>query len=131
MHEEIQLIFDQLNNALKKLEEVVVLPLGAQKYEIDLTIHRFKFTIDLFWKALKKKLADEYGVNINAPKPTLQKAYLNGLISDEAIWLAMLDDRNMTSHTYKESLALEVYENIKRYTPFLRASFNKLQAFKN
>jgi nucleotidyltransferase substrate binding protein (TIGR01987 family) len=126
MNEETKLIFTQLENALKKLEEVAVLPLGPQKFEIDLTIHRFEFTIELFWKALRKQLLDEYGINVNSPKPVLQKAYLNNLIENEEIWLAMLDDRNLTSHTYKEALAHEVYENIKRYTPFLRKSFNKL-----
>lgn len=127
MNDETKLIFDQLNNALKKLEEVVILPLGPQKFEIDLTIHRFEFTIELFWKALKKKLVDEYGINVTGPKPVLQKAYLVQLISDEVAWLSMLDDRNMTSHTYKEALALEIYGNIKKHTPFLRKSFNDLQ----
>jgi len=78
--EETKLVFQQLDNALKRLEEVVVLPLSPQKYEIDLTIHRFEFTIELFWKALRKKLIDEYGVNVNSPKPVLQEAYLNQLI---------------------------------------------------
>ncbi len=127
MSDETKLIFDQLDSVLKKLEEVVVLPLGPQKFEIDLTIHRFEFTIELFWKVLKKKLADEYGINVNGPKPVMQKAYLVELISDEAVWLAMLDDRNLTSHTYKEALAHEIYENIKRYAPFLRKSFDRLQ----
>ena len=127
MNDETKLIFQQLDNALKKLEEVVVLPLGPQKFEIDLTIHRFEFTIELFWKALRKKLSDEYGINVAGPKPVLQKAYLAQLISNEEIWLSMLDDRNMTSHTYKEALALEIYKNIKCYSPFLRTSFNDLQ----
>lgn len=127
MNAETKLIFDQLNNALKKLEEVAALPPSPQKYEIDLTIHRFEFTIELFWKALRKKLSTEYGVNVNSPKPILQEAYQNQLIENEEIWLAMLNDRNLTSQTYKEALAHEIYENIKRYTPFLRKSFNKLQ----
>lgn len=126
MTEETRLVFQQLNNALKRLEEVTVLPLSPQRYEVDLTIHRFEFTIELFWKALRKKLIDEYGVNVNSPKPVLQEAYLNQLIENEEIWLAMLNDRNLTSHTYKEALALEIYENIKRYTPFLRKSVNQL-----
>jgi len=124
--EETKLVFQQLDNALKRLEEVVVLPLSPQKYEIDLTIHRFEFTIELFWKALRKKLIDEYGVNVNSPKPVLQEAYLNQLIEHEEIWIAMLHDRNLTSHTYKEALALKIYENIKKHTPFLRKSLNQL-----
>ena len=126
MTEETKLVFQQLNNALKRLEEVAALPLSPQKYEIDLTIHRFEFTFELFWKALRKKLIDEYGVNVNSPKPVLQEAYLNQLIEREETWIAMLQDRNLTSHTYKEALAFEIYNNIKIYTPFLRESLNKL-----
>jgi nucleotidyltransferase substrate binding protein (TIGR01987 family) len=128
MNEETKIIFQQFDNALTKLEEVVALPLSPQKYEIDLTIHRFEFTIELFWKALKKKLADDYGINVNGPKPVLQQAYLNQLIDNEKIWLIMLEDRNLTSHTYKEALALVVYHNIQEYTPFLRKSLNKIIA---
>lgn len=126
MTEETKLVFQQLNNALKRLEEVAALPLSSQKYEVDLTIHRFEFTFELFWKALRKKLIDEYGVNANSPKPVLQEAYLNQLIEHEEIWIAMLHDRNLTSQTYKEALAFEIYESIKRYTPFLKKSLDQL-----
>lgn len=126
MSNETKLIFEQLNNALTRLEQVTILPLGPEKFEIDLTIHRFEFTIELFWKALRKKLIDEHNITANSPKSVLQEAFANNLIDNEVMWIAMLQDRNLTSHTYKEALAVIVYNNIKNYTPFLRQSLNKL-----
>jgi len=127
MKDETKLVYAQLERALMKLEEVVVLPLGPQKFEIDLVIHRFEFTIELFWKALQKHLYDDFGIAVHGPKQVLQQAYAVGLICDETVWLAMIHDRNLTSHTYKEALAFMIYENIKQYTPFLKESLVRLQ----
>ncbi|MBP9765249.1 nucleotidyltransferase substrate binding protein [Candidatus Babeliales bacterium] len=127
MKEETKLAYDKLSKALTRLEEAVALPLSSQKIEIDLVIHRFEFTIELFWKVLQKHLFHEYGIDVHGPKPVLQQAYAVGLILDEAMWLAMLQDRNLTSHTYNEKLAFTIYENIKKYTPFLRTSFDTLK----
>jgi len=123
MTHQTKLIFNQLEQALQRLEEMVNLPVHEHRAEIDSTIHRFKFTFELFWKALKKKLFDDYGIEVHGPKPVLQQAYMHKLINDEQIWLNMLSDRNLTSHTYKQALADQIYENIKEYVPFLRQEF--------
>ena len=120
MTEETRLVFMQLEQALQRLEEMANEPIQNSRAQIDATIHRFEFTIELFWKALKKKLLDDYGIEVNGPKPVLQQAYAYKLINEEQIWLAMLFDRNMTSHTYKQALADQIYANIKTYVPFLK-----------
>lgn len=117
----------KLNYALKRLEEVVKLPISHHKVEIEATIHCFEFTIELFWKALKKKLSDEYNTESFGPKQVMQYAYGKKLITDEQIWIDMLNDRNLTSHTYKEALANQIYQNIKIYTPFLRQHFEQCE----
>lgn len=127
MTEETKLVFDQLKRALQRLEEAANKPVSADRLEIDATIHRFEFTIELFWKALKKKLLDDYGLEVNGPKPVLQQAYTYKLINDEAIWLNMLSDRNLTSHTYKEALANLIHQNIKTYIPFLKKEFENVE----
>lgn len=40
----------------------------------------------------------------------------------------MLDDRNQTSHVYREEDARKVLEHIKEYAPILQASYEKLHA---
>lgn len=45
----------------------------------------------------------------------LKEAFKLGYLDEEELWLDMLSDRNSMSHTYNESQALEVYNNIPKY----------------
>lgn len=115
--------------ALQRLDEVLKEDIAVHPSSVDATIQRFEFSIELFWKALKKKLFYDHGIDAQSPKAVLQKAYANRLISDENMWLDMLEDRNLTSHTYNQKLALEIYHHIQKYGPFLQQEFVRI--FKN
>ena len=41
-----------------------------------------------------------------------EKAYVNNLISNDMVWIHLLEDRNSTSHIYNEELADEVANRI-------------------
>ncbi len=116
----------QLERALKQLEIATAIPLGSARLEIDGTIQRFEFTFELFWKTLKKILTDEFNIEAFGPRNVLQQAYSTKLINNEKIWLNMLADRNMTSHTYQQDLADQIYDNIKTYVPFLKEELRHL-----
>ena len=58
----------------------------------------------------------------------LQQAYRLGWLDDEERWLKLLDDRNLTSHTYREALALEIYRRIPAHHAAMRDSAQKLRA---
>lgn len=116
----------KLNDAILALEEVVSLPMDKHTTIIDATIQRFEFTIELFWKFLKLTLT-ENGIRVQFPKETLVQAYKTNLIEDEMVWIAMLHDRNITSHTYDRILAQEIYKRILTYTPILRATFERIK----
>ncbi len=60
------------------------------------------------------------GIVLNYPKEVIKEAYAVGIINDEALWVHMLLDRNMTSHTYNEKLADEIYNRIRTYVPELK-----------
>lgn len=128
MNKDLKLVIDQLSNALKSLEEATALPISHSRVEIDATIQRFEFCIELFWKVLKKKLFIEFGIEVNGPKKVMQQAYASKLIDDENMWIKMLDDRNLTSHTYDKDLADKIYHHIKSYVPFLNQAFIKLKS---
>jgi nucleotidyltransferase substrate binding protein (TIGR01987 family) len=81
----------------------------------------------LCWKTLKKFLWWFEGVEANTPKEILRKAYAAQWIGDETLWLKMLEDRNLTSHTYQEKLANEVYQRIKLYYPELKKVYDFLR----
>jgi nucleotidyltransferase substrate binding protein (TIGR01987 family) len=62
----------------------------------------------------------------------LQKAFEAGWLSDgktesaEKIWLDMAEDRNLTSHTYREQTAEELFQRLPRYAKHLREALERL-----
>ena len=104
---------DKLEAALDRLTEALAVE-DARDLAVDGTIQRFELTFDLSWKAAKAVLELE-GVRPTTPRQSLQAAYQAGIIDDEEVWLAMLRDRNASSHTYEEATALALYERIPGY----------------
>jgi nucleotidyltransferase substrate binding protein (TIGR01987 family) len=123
--QQIELSFTKLGKALLALESMVEKPMQQDRSNIDACIQRFEFTIELFWKCLKRILVS-LGEDVTYPKDVLKAAYQGKLIQDEHIWLQILKDRNQTSHTYDEELADKIYENIKSYFPVLKSTYKEL-----
>lgn len=109
----------EFRRAAERLGEALALsagnPLGT-----DASIQRFEFCIELAWKTLRDILARDHGIEVASPKPALQEAFRVGLIDDEALWLSMLRDRNLSSHTYREALAHEIFARLPGYLRVLK-----------
>ena len=118
--------FLDLGEAIGRLEEIILEREGQASYIRDAAIQRFEYCIELFWKVLKK-LCQEEGFETNSPKSTLQKAYALKLIDDEQTWLDMMEDRNLTSHTYKLQLAREIYTHIRSYYFILDSTYQRIK----
>ena len=116
---------DHLGRAIDRLEEALREP-AANSLAVDGTIQRFEFTIELFWKTLRR-LLEAHGVRTETPKDTLRKAFQAGWLEDETVWLQMLRDRNETSHAYDESAARRIYESIRHNFPAMRQAFERLR----
>ncbi|MCC8371288.1 MAG: HI0074 family nucleotidyltransferase substrate-binding subunit [Rickettsia endosymbiont of Pseudomimeciton antennatum] len=126
----IELGFSKLSKALISLEDIAFKPVLEDRSNIDASIQRFEFTIELFWKLLRVILQSK-GVEVQYPKDVLREAFKGHLIDHEQEWLKMLLDRNITSHTYDQQLADKIYNNIKSYIPILRNTFDKLSFLKD
>jgi nucleotidyltransferase substrate binding protein (TIGR01987 family) len=118
----------EVNDAAARLAEAVAQP--ESELVRDATIQRFEFTFEVVWKTLKLFL-ERQGHECGGPRPTLKKAFAEGLIAtpDEAdIWLQMVEDRNLTSHAYDRALAERIHRNIVRdYASLLGAMVAKIQ----
>ncbi len=79
----------------------------------DGTIQRFEFCTELAWKTMREYLLDQGYTEINSPKAVIRQAYAFGIIEDEQAWVALLTDRNMTSHVYDEQTAREIFTRIE------------------
>ena len=97
----------------------------SQPLVVDACIQRFEFSIELTWKMLKKCLAIE-GIEVNTPRESIQQAYAIHWLNDESEWLSMLKDRVLTSQTYKDDLALEIYRRLPAHFAAMMALYQLL-----
>jgi nucleotidyltransferase substrate binding protein (TIGR01987 family) len=109
--------------AIARLREVLKQP--ENDVSRDAAIQRFEFCFELAWKSIQERARDE-GLDCQSPKGCLQVAFKTSWIANEQGWLAMLEDRNRTSHTYDEDLAKAVFRRLPNYLPLLDALLNKL-----
>lgn len=118
----------EVSNAVARLRE------AAAELETsivrDAVIQRFEFSFELVWKTLKLYL-ERQGHECGGPRPTLKRAFAEGLIptAEEAdVWLQMLEDRNLASHAYDEAIAIRIYRNVARdYSPLLSTMAARIQ----
>lgn len=80
-------------------------------------IQFFEMSYELAWNTIKDLLESEGFTDINSPRNALKKAFETGLISEGHSWMELLNDRNLTAHTYDEVKATEV-ENLIHYKYF-------------
>jgi nucleotidyltransferase substrate binding protein (TIGR01987 family) len=97
--------------SLKSMEKALATPVTEER-DLAGIIQNFEFVYELSWKVLKQRLEGE-GFSIGSPKQAFKKAFQSGLIKNEKTWLDILDDRNLTVHTYDEELARRMYEDIR------------------
>jgi len=106
-----QLKLQAFERALKQLEKALHAPFS--EYVRDAAIQRFEFTYELAWNTLKIYLATLDLLALN-PKETLKMAYQQGLITDAKAWSELHVKRNLTTHTYDEKLADDIYAYLKK-----------------
>lgn len=77
-------------------------------------IQSFEIVAELSWKTLKDYLEGQ-GVDCGSlPKNIIRKAFEAELISSAENWMASIDIRNKTSHTYKADVFEEVVNFIQK-----------------
>ena len=54
-------------------------------------------------------IAEGEGLPAESPRRALVAGHTLGLINDEGCWLAMLADRNLTTHTYHQQVAERIF----------------------
>lgn len=100
----------QFNKALGTLREAVC-EKDVNQYVRDATIKRFEYTYETTWKLIKAVLSFK-GVDLSFPKDMFREAFSVGWIKKVEPWEDMIEDRNLTSHTYKSRTAEDVYTSI-------------------
>ena len=81
-------------------------------------IHAFEFTHEPAWNTLKDFIESRGAIDLYGSRDASREAFAKGLITNGDEWMAMIQARNRSSHTYNEKTAREIAEAI-------RSSFSK------
>ncbi|MBA2367833.1 MAG: nucleotidyltransferase substrate binding protein [Candidatus Protochlamydia sp.] len=83
-------------------------------------VQSFEFTFELGWKTLKDYLTEQAFI-VQSPRETIKQAFQSNYLKDGHIWMEMLEQRNLLTHTYNEEQAKAATQLIcHSYFPALR-----------
>ena len=117
--------FENFNKAYQLLAKYTKLPINTELERAGI-IQFFEMAFELAWKVLKDYLEAE-GYLVKSPRETIKQALQMGLIENGHVWIAALSNRNLTTHTYDEELAIKMTDEIIRmYMPELEKMYDRL-----
>lgn len=113
----IEKAFETLKMALLKVQNT---PEEHEDYIFfrDSLIQRFEYCVDMFWKLMREFIIDKHGIDMPAsPKGVIKEALDISLIDMDQYkhLIASINDRNLTSHAYQESVAVQIASHIYAY----------------
>lgn len=108
--------FQNFRKAYAQLDEAARLMTqrDLSRLEKQGVIQAFEYTYELSWNLLRDYLRWQGITELTGSRDTIREAFSNGLIADGEQWMAMLQDRNRTSHTYNEATAEAILRNIRQ-----------------
>lgn len=133
----MKLDFSSLKKAIKSLGKAIARTQNAPSDEElrDAVIQRFEYTYELAWKMMKRQIEQESPnpaeVDRLSFKDLLRTAAEKGIISNVEAWLVYRDQRNITSHTYDEDEAKNVYKTALNFYKDAESLLSKLEKRKS
>jgi len=95
----------------------------------DAAIQRFEFTLEACWKLAQLYLYQKEGLELNSPK-AIARGFFQILFLDEketSLFIQMVDDRNLSTHTYNEELANTIFKHLPAYLKLLQKIVEKIR----
>jgi nucleotidyltransferase substrate binding protein (TIGR01987 family) len=131
--ERIAIRFKVFNKALNTLEfplNQLKTPLDQEVYKVfrDSLIQRFEYTYETCLQFFKQILEDQYNITTAGTRDIFREALRAKLITEQEleVLLAMILDRNQTSHAYKEAVAQRIAQDINQYYKTMKAIAQRL-----
>ena len=124
--------FANYKKALLQLQDAVELSKqrALSNLEKQGVIQAFEFTHELAWNILKDYLEDQGNQNVKGSKDATREAFKVALIADGEQWMAMIQSRNISSHTYDERTADQLVSVIiKQYFPLFVALQTEMEKY--
>ena len=117
------------DRAVATLRELALCPTPS-RIERDAAIQRFEYSFEATSKAAQRFLALIEGIDTGSPKSTIRACRQAGLFSvlQAEHALAMVDDRNLTAHTYNERLAEAIFARSPQHLTTLESWLGRMRS---
>lgn len=123
----LELLLIDFDKALSQFENAVKVSTTDEVKQAG-CIQYFEFCFELAWKTLKAFAEYKGLLTCNSPRDCFKMAFKFGLINEEAVWLEMIESRNLTVHTYDFDNSLKVYYQLPKYFEELKVLVKNLKA---
>ena len=119
--------FSNYQKALAQLERFIEPPALNEREQQGL-IKAFEYSFELAWNTLRDLLRSQGNATLLGSRDTLREAFRLGLIEQGETWMLMIQDRNLTSHTYNRATADAIADHMTdRYLPCFRQLHSRLE----
>lgn len=95
--------FSQLKEAVELMSQRPLSNLEKQG-----VVQVFEFTHELSWNLMKDFLEDRGNTGLYGSRDATRQAFKYELIVEGEVWMNMIKSRNLTSHTYDETIVDEI-----------------------
>lgn len=96
----------------------------------DAAIQCFEYTFEAVWKAAQRFLLIMESIEVGSPKGVIRSSFQVKLLDEAQTRLAlqMADDRNLTTLTYNESLAVAIFSHLQPYSSLMDEWLGAMEA---
>ena len=108
--------FSNFSRALDQLDGFFEPPELNEREQQGL-IKAFEYCFELGWNSLRDLLRSQGNATLLGSRDTLREVFRLGLIGDGEGWMLMIQDRNLTSHTYNRATAEVIAGHIRDHCP--------------
>ena len=127
---------ERLAVAQRALGTLQALLTGEDKSDIvkadivrDAAIQRFEYSFEATWKAAQAYLSEVEGFEVASPRATIRASLEVGVLDETATRLAlkMVDDRNLSVHTYNEALAEAIFARLAEHAQVMAVWLGEME----
>jgi nucleotidyltransferase substrate binding protein (TIGR01987 family) len=105
--------FSNFKKAFRLYEEALAPNLKLSRLEEEGLIQRFEYCFELAWKTLQDLLQERGYESVRGPRPVIEQAFQDGIITTGPTWMEMLKARNDVAHLYDEATFLRISKQVK------------------
>lgn len=106
--------FSNLKKALSNLDEAVKLSEESELTKLEKLglIHSFEYTYELAWNTKRDFYSSKGEGDIQGSRDAFRLAFERELIEEGQVFMNMIKSRQLSSHTYNEETADDIYQDI-------------------